>query len=476
VFADARRSDWRLILFIIPITLLIAVASLAIDRIDLGTSHLLLLFFLTLLASAPFLVAFVNQRFDMFHPVFALAWTFLVNFVVATFLLLWRNYRLMSGIDYRAQLGTSLLAALVGLAAGYLGYLGGKRLLAAKDLSDSFGPRGEVDRPRRTLFRIAVLVLGLTVVFFLIWLYLARIPLEYLNALDTDSGYTMAMQEAETSVVYLWMFRLSWPLLTLLAWTSAPNVPAKLVAGAAWVGTLFVYIIAANRGSLFFFLAATIIFHYLRQHRRPSILLVVSAFAVLTFASGYLVIARSAPATVDRAAVLDEAAQELTVRGTLTGVMEATYVFPDKLPHLGFTAISDILYAPIPRILWPGKPYLRPVQNIMSASLPTQRSHAPGVVGVYYAGFGLPGVFVILFLYGLMSRAIYNLWRHNPDSPLAQLLLAGWYSHIWNLIIRGALSQTVISIVYIFGPLILAWIATRLATRSLRKQARAAQP
>jgi hypothetical protein len=149
--------------------------------------------------------------------------------------------------------------------------------------------------------------------------------------------------------------------------------------------------------------------------------------------------------------------------------MLVSRVIPEYARFLGPKIWNDLLIAPVPRVLWPDKPtgLEFDLRSIVSSYLPGY--HAPGLVGVYYAAFGLLGPFLIMLFYGAVSAAIYSRWARAPDHPFLQIILAGWLSMIWIIFHRGLASFWVVQALYYLGPVLLVWyLAQRGSRRKLK--------
>lgn len=435
----------------------IGVATPFLAPVSWATRELLLLLVLGILCMSPIAVARYHDRIDMFEPIYMFSFTFFVAFFVAPIIMLLRGEVGAFGINYRPELAEALLIALVGLTGSYLGY---SWVLWRLGANPSPRSRGGDSEHYGTAYVWAVGILLVSFGGFFLWIELVDIPFFLLNVLDNAVGYTTATQEARNSIYYLFMLRRSWPWLVLLIWGLATSPPQRRVAGVMWLITFVMYMIAANRGSLFTFLGGTIIFYYLRRGTRPAVRTIVIAILAFILVGGTLVTARGvqgsrtlAQAESKVALSLSEAADEITERGAASALMIVASVFNERSHYLGLDVVSDLIYAPIPRVLWPDKPTTFELTRVVETYVPFL--HAPGVLGIYYAGFGLFGPAVVLFVYGAVSSYLYIAWKRDPSNPFFQVFLAAWIPTLWVLIHRGSASFLAVQIVYMFGPLLL---------------------
>lgn len=426
------------------------------------TSEAVLLGVLTLLCVGPAFSTALSKKteFDLFEPSYWFGITFFIAFVVSPIIMIDRGLVGTRSTSYRDQLAPALLLANIGLAGSYLGYYWGRTQLAnywAK--RELYSPQTKSEKSR--VFTLALIFFIIAVASFVLWWIIGGVPLEYINALDDEITYSTASDTASGSSFYFFMARRSWPLLIIVMWYFAPNSFWKLVAGFAWIANFLVYAAQANRSTLFFLVCATYLSYYMIRRKQPNVLTLGLLATFIFFAGAYLVVARGR-GVPNQINFTQQVVEEITDRGAATGLMPVMLVFPERNRHIGLVAMSDLIYAPVPRALWPEKPSLRPVQDILNANTPV-RAHAPGVLGIYFAGFGHVGVFVALFLYGVLSAWFYNLWVAHPDKWVAWLILAGWLPLLWILIHRGVISKQIIMMFYHFGPALLAyWLSSKL--------------
>jgi oligosaccharide repeat unit polymerase len=429
----------------------------------------LLLVALALLCTVPLTFRFLLSKPDIFEPIYMMALTVLLAFVLSPVLMLRGGFVGVQsiGLHLRSELAAVTLMAIVGLVGFYLGYGLIRRRAGRQAASGSSAPAHD-DFDSSLVFRLSVLALALTVALFLLWSRISEVPLSYLNVFLESVHYTSATRVASRSVYYLWMFRRSWPLLILLAWQFAPNREWKVLLALAWLANLIVYVLAANRGTLFSLIGATLVVAYLRRRKQPSLPMMALLVAVLVLGAGFLINVRGAYVEeLDLVGILETSAEDLTDRGAATGAMLISRVFPEYTAFLGPRIWNDLIIAPIPRLLWPDKPTGPEFDLRSTVSAYLSGYHAPGLVGVYYAGFGLAGPFLIMFLYGAVSAAIYSRWARSPDHPFRQIMLAGWLSMIWIIFHRGLASFWAVQAFYYLGPVLLVWY---LALRGSRRR------
>jgi hypothetical protein len=104
---------------------------------------------------------------------------------------------------------------------------------------------------------------------------------------------------------------------------------------------------------------------------------------------------------------------------------------PDELEYrLGRTYYVQLVN-PIPRFLWPDKPtddaglVLATARGEVDASGEAYLTRSPGLLGEMYWNFGIPGVFLLSALAGVLLRAWDRIPQLAPDSRCAFLIYTG---------------------------------------------------
>ncbi|MGB7328721.1 MAG: O-antigen polymerase, partial [Rubripirellula sp.] len=96
----------------------------------------------------------------------------------------------------------------------------------------------------------------------------------------------------------------------------------------------------------------------------------------------------------------------------ITKTGQIYHAIPNFIPFQRGTSYTAVLFAPIPRDVWPGKPAIglgpfigKEIYGLDHTGVP------PGMIGEAYLNFGWPGVAVIPFLFGCFVRWSYEKLR-----------------------------------------------------------------
>lgn len=136
---------------------------------------------------------------------------------------------------------------------------------------------------------------------------------------------------------------------------------------------------------------------------------------------------------------------------------KAMTYFPDSHPYLRGQSYYRLLFVPIPRAIWPGKPENtnRIFARVVDPDLGRRNvTIPPGIVGDLYINFGPLGVVGMMVFGGLFGREPYRRFRDL-------VFLAGMGNWVFHLT-RGALTNPIVTLVMTW---ILASILSRIVTR-----------
>jgi oligosaccharide repeat unit polymerase len=424
----------------------------------IGTEIASLLFVLVIVA-LPFLFGMYRNKFDPFEPVYLIAFATFASFVLAPMLLFAGGEIVDSGVNYRPQAIRSILMSGFALLSFVLGYY------RAGHQWQQHPPRfaNTLNNLNVSDVRVsnwAIVGLLMTGSLFGLWLALNNVSLALLNALAEDNYYRAAITQAQNNIVYLYMMRVTWPALLLLAFpVTFRSSPRRIWIILFWIIAFLLFIISGNRGITFRLLVATGVFFFLMRQTRPSLRLITLFLLLFAVLAGSLVTLRSKQfdglrvTDLNTSLIMDSVERDLTSGGAATGMMIIQRVFPEKTGFLYFQIFEEVLYALIPRIVWENKPAIRGVLNVAEQYVP--KAHAPPIWAPYYAGFGLVGVAASMIVLGIASAWVYSVWLHTPKNVVSAVFLAVWLALLWEMYHRGGIAWSFVNLSYAIGPIML---------------------
>jgi len=137
---------------------------------------------------------------------------------------------------------------------------------------------------------------------------------------------------------------------------------------------------------------------------------------------------------------------------------------PSLVPYQYGKTLATLIIAPIPRILWPGKP-----DNSLGLWITRQYSHglesntAPTQIGEYYINFGVIGVIGGLFLLGVLLRIVNESLLTRPTVPgLMAALISLFYLSVK---FEGSVTQLYTNVLFALAPLLFTHLCVRAYQR-----------
>lgn len=116
---------------------------------------------------------------------------------------------------------------------------------------------------------------------------------------------------------------------------------------------------------------------------------------------------------------------DLTAFDVLTKILREV---PGTLPYQSGHTLLGILTQPIPRLLWPDKPL--PTETVVNRALFAESGPvrigsgwAWTMPGGFHIEFGLAGVLLGMFLFGVLCRTLW-VYHRNHDTVMSQMILA----------------------------------------------------
>jgi hypothetical protein len=234
----------------------------------------------------------------------------------------------------------------------------------------------------------------------------------------------------------------------VLALAAGPYLRVRdrvLIVVCATFPVLYFFVVGGRR-FLIPIVAITIIVRYLARERRPSWITIAVVVPVAFLLLATIILTRSA--------------NDRNASGGITGILAHAAARPDEpvrmfftgadtdmLPNfalevrnlaehgdygLGRATLGDLVLAPVPHTLVPGKPTTardRMLERVFGGPCQPSKGLCPdfSAVGTFYQDFWVPGVAAGMALLGLFSSWLWRRQRKHPRDPVRLMLVASWY-------------------------------------------------
>lgn len=363
------------------------------------------------------------------HPFTVLGWTLVIGYSIKS---LYLAYAVNTGAPFRTD-WLSLDIVHVGQLAvclGLLGFMAGYMLLQGSWSGLPFA-RATRDYPRNPEYYYYP-ILWVSILLMLIYFYQMGFVDQILNLRFQASKWYIDEEGNRNALGYLTIggdlilvYFLYW-----LAFTKRINLVNLYVPAIGLISLS--YMLASRRNGVLLIIVTVIMVYGIRKARerlgstvqRNAIIAV--ALVLLTFVSAIRVgggekslsdlslvdsIRTSAEQTFEGAYFLDPAKTAAIIRQT------------DR--HQSFlygSSFAGVVFAPVPRILWPEKPDVRIGPYVAQEILDFENRSGvpPGAIGEFYMNFGWAGVFFGMMMLGLFTAWIYNRYRAAGDKRFAR--------------------------------------------------------
>lgn len=248
----------------------------------------------------------------------------------------------------------------------------------------------------------------------------------------------------------------------------------KLIKGMVVLLTAIYLFMRGSRVLFLVFLAAPIIYRYMKKGKSPSIKTVLLGSAILLIIFAIMMIARVG---ISRGSDFRELLMaNLFSLETYMAVFESDFstykifygivnAIPSKMNYLfGKGIFGYTLALIVPRAIWPGKPDAPEREVVLAAVGQTavDGGNAYPNIGTFYSEFGIIGCVVFMFIFGkLMSKArkLYNV-----NSRAALILYSCFWPFCFQLTARS-ISNAVYSLFFGFLPILIAWCYSTVKRR-----------
>lgn len=133
---------------------------------------------------------------------------------------------------------------------------------------------------------------------------------------------------------------------------------------------------------------------------------------------------------------------------------------PQDIEYKYGSSFLTILVSPIPRTFWPEKPVLflgkEIGQNIYRNGEKNNAGVPPGLIAELYINFGLIGIIMGMYLFGLLIGGLYSSIKHYPEANDGHILLyAILIVSLTMELLGGSFSQGIMSLLQLYLPVML---------------------
>jgi len=417
---SARKSPYYLITvwtLIISVFLFYGLSS----QVRLEIWGLLLLTFALL--SLPPIVAALQNRFDIFEPLYL--W-------MALWLYLFCFRPLFSVLEGTIVLETyfskALVISIIGLIYFYIGYFSrvGRQLAFRLPLIE--GPYSS-----RVLRIDALAVAGLALTLLVAFIQASGGFTAYFSVPHKQGGRYM---DASTifSTAYVWQAH---EMLIPASFLLYQNALERRKAGSfplfMFFSLLAFYLFSGERDYTFDMIVSMFVFHYLRRGKRPSLIQISIIAGMLFVILGLLPVYRmyfhlgadlfQIAAINPKEALIGQALETHPSGDEFTAYTTTVALFPDYINYGYGRAYLQLFIHWIPRPLWPSKPGFENRPDYINNPInPIGAGYSDTILGDFYSQFGVIAVILGMFISGVLWKTLYCYYKRSPTSPFTQLL------------------------------------------------------
>ncbi len=348
--------------------------------------------------------------------------------------------------DYYAKTEAIFLIGLIFFIAGYRISLERRKKLIRIIPASPF---------LKTLIINAFLWEAIGIIGYYIWTKQLGVSVFVINPLKLSNFYLKLGETSRKATGYL--------ALCLLFLIPATLMLTELIIRKAyrWLSFSFIFFNFAlflTRGVRYILLigGGSLLFYYIKRKgvrvKRSYVILSLIFFLILFALIAYL---RGAPSlkklTFNTEFILAFVISSVSLFEPMASF---TYYFSQNHPYLLGESFLYTFILPIPRLLWPHKPYPQYLKILWEITGGRYFGYAVPNIGEYYANFGIGGVVVFMFILGFLFGIIYNIYKTDERNVFVVMGYSIFYFFIFQIISRGYFPQIFVQFLYLFVPIL----------------------
>jgi hypothetical protein len=420
---------------------------------------------LMLLIGGAFVAAYRSRDQTMFwSPLTLFAAVFAYYFVVGPLLALGFGSTSAYGVDFRPMMWKAWLAGLLGLASIYAGFA-----IRTKRFKDRL-VAGIPPELRRRFWRYFFALAGLGAVGFVYLAYVSGqslatllLPIHGGLGLDLSSSEREGLAAGNYLLLLINVFIPAMCLLSALQ-LDQPLPRRLLLVILPAVQVAFFYASLGFRHRIVILALSMAATTYLMRRKRPNPGTLVLSAAGIVLGAGLIVMTRSYGRGLDLSQIaglglVDVFLGGFNDAGTFFTTALVIDSIPSTFPYVGLNPLWIALTIPVPRTLWPNKPF--PLFLEYFGSLTGTQGQAVPVVGEHYMMAGWVGIVVGGLIIGIIYRCFWEFYRANPGNPLVVTLYAVSWALCFPVVNRGYLAQTLMEFFFDLLPLVVLYRLSR---------------
>lgn len=400
-----------------------------------------------------------RPRLKFWQPTTMVCLTLLYYCVIGPWIALKNGDTVVVFKDTRPYYILGWAATLVGMLGYFAGYQAG-----AVGSAGWFGRALRGSRRRLKAFALPFLIVGILALFFM----LGKYGLSLGRILNPAAGPARVGPGGEIGTFGNYIMHMTAFIGGYVLILVAAHRGLKMRILLPALGLLFVllmYFAAIGfRGNLVEVLIGFGALLYILRGKRPSIPTMAVAGLAVVFMSGVILFSRNyfSGLSLDRleekstSEILEGGFNDSMIFGTMGLCIDAV---PERFDFYGAETLWLTVTMPIPRRLWPGKPtssYLEDIQKIIAYGEDhVSAGQAIPNIGEYYMAYGWPGVFIGMFLFGVLCRKFWRWFVKHRNDVMAVVAYCTFFAWIFTFIHRGYLPQTVTDFCFSVLPLLI---------------------
>ena len=139
-------------------------------------------------------------------------------------------------------------------------------------------------------------------------------------------------------------------------------------------------------------------------------------------------------------------------------------ITPEVIPFLYGRSYVEVLFQPIPRVLWASKPV--PAGFMVGQVLRGVNVGTPStVMGELYLNFGVFGIVPGMLLFGLLCAMVDHWLKDNRDSPAVVLVFSFLFASLPQIVTRSFMGVVTQLLLFLLPTLVFLWYVTRRSRR-----------
>lgn len=474
-----QKTMFHLIVVLIVLFIYTLFTYLISHIYNVNLYYVTLLNFLSYILFAPFILDLIkNGRINILQPIYIVNGTFYLYFVFKPWMDLLLNLKYYFGMNLFSYLPLATIYVMIGIVMLELGYYS---IIDVSTFVKKFSKINSQNNNSNRAIKYAIFLLLIGSIMF--YLYTRMLNMSFISLITLNLFNTSPIRFASSSIQQSnpfinYLYSSQYLLVGSFAILYAFQKKWRFLLLPLFLAIFALFTTIGFRFILVVMIVFLVFYRYLKKSEIPKlkdILFLILIIFLMFLVVGGVGAIRDSIRTGNDIKINQLNLQDIWINFAYNlNIYQTVYAMVVNIPKYhnyiyGYTYYLAIVQ-PIPRGLWPNKPAGIPdVESAIFAGNPRpfESGQAYPIIGDFYINFGLIGIIILMFLFGLSLKILWKYLEIYKNNNWVKIIFSLSSGYLIQLVSRGWPPQILTELFFLIFPIIFGqWLTNRFSFRT----------